>query len=489
MTQDVIALTPHRPDVWHLTAGLLAAGPEAHIDVVEEGALLHLCDQRGHPLATVEAPALIHVPGEAERLLGASARGVPTPVWWTESRASSMSADGPTVARAIAERLALTLDGTVWPPHDAPSTTADDRGGVLDLDMTAVPAPAAAQPAVDVLTDRAAVLLQDRHLVPATAWFTDALRAAVASERTPQLVTPATTRLTRATHALLTQTEGHWIVDDGPGDYYDGFTGIPARWEDGAFAPVLHDGQPFPPVAAFTQPPGLAPSDGHQLTLTFRLCHRPTARLQLGGALDAAWNVLTGRPPAGWGTAEPVAQPWDPEKLTAFARERAPQPTWFVTVGGPDRPLQATTRISRTVKGVEEQTTLVLGGSPGRVPVLDDPREPLRALAERLATEHGLITLLAQRGPGRADLTVPPHHQGAPAPVAFTLGAQETAETGLPHAQCPPAPLTSPHRLGDAARPALHYDLPHNSPASGWQGLDTLLGHLRGGASGTPLTR
>ncbi|GHE07591.1 hypothetical protein GCM10010339_52930 [Streptomyces alanosinicus] len=64
------------------------------------------------------------------------------------------------LAEAFDPRLATLLGGTAW-PSDAPG--ADDPAHPVDTSgITAVPTPAAAQPAVDVLTDKVAVVLQDR---------------------------------------------------------------------------------------------------------------------------------------------------------------------------------------------------------------------------------------------------------------------------------------------------------------------------------------
>lgn len=41
-----------------------------------------------------------------------------------------------------------------------------------------------------MLTDKAAVVLQDRPVVPMTSWLSEVLRATVESERSLQIVTP-----------------------------------------------------------------------------------------------------------------------------------------------------------------------------------------------------------------------------------------------------------------------------------------------------------
>lgn len=89
MTKDMIALTPRMPDPATVLAGLLAGGPDRLLGTGAEGAVIQLCDAQGRPLVSVEAPLLIQVEGEAERLLGAEPPRVP--YWWTEARADRKS--------------------------------------------------------------------------------------------------------------------------------------------------------------------------------------------------------------------------------------------------------------------------------------------------------------------------------------------------------------------------------------------------------------
>ncbi len=79
MTKDVIALTRRMPDPWAMLAGLLSGGPDNLVDTAGEGAVVRLCDEEGRPLVSVEAPLLVQVAGEAERLLGATPP--PLPYW------------------------------------------------------------------------------------------------------------------------------------------------------------------------------------------------------------------------------------------------------------------------------------------------------------------------------------------------------------------------------------------------------------------------
>jgi hypothetical protein len=282
-----------------------------------------------------------------------------------------------------------------------------------------------------------------------------------------------------------------WIVRDERDGYYDGRTGAVLAWQDGMFAPVAspRDSSAASPVAS---PDATVAADGphtplaasfkevedfreRQLALTFRCVHPADDRLVLGGALESVWRELTGEPPAGWGTAEPANLTWSLRRLTDVAYERAPEPTWFVVVGNPDRPGLATVHVRRTKAGVEEEITLAFGYGPDEEP----PLEALPGAAEVLATRHHLQSMLVQLRKARRDLAVPPRFEGPGVPLAFVLGAEEVRE--LPGDRARRTPLAEPPvPLGPKIRPALYYRLP-GDPAdlSGWRDFERLMRHLK----------
>lgn len=471
MTKDVIALTQRMPDPWTMLAGLLSGGPDKLVDRAGEGAVLRLCDDEGRPLVSVEAPLLVQVAGEAERLLGATPPAVP--YWWTEARATTGIEHAEHLAGTFAARLAALADGSAWPPEAAHSVAVVKTEG-----LSVAPTPAAAQPTVDVLTDKVAVVIQDRPVIAMTAWLQDAFRAAAHAELGLQIVTPAHTTLSPAVRDSLSTWPSRWVVRDERDGYYDGLSGAVLAWQDGMFAPVAatdataHD--PRTTVAASYQE--TAATGDRQLAITFRAIHPADDRLVLGGALESIWRELTGEPPAGWGTAEPANLPWSPRQLTDVAHERAPEPTWAVVVGAPGRPGLATMRIHRTKAGVEEHTTLAFGYGPDEEP----PVASLPAVTELLATRHHLQSLLVQMRKARRDLAVPPRFEGPGVPLAFALGAEEVRQMPDDRARHTPLPQP-PVALGPKTRPAMYYPLPGDpSDLSGWQDFERLMRHLKG---------
>ncbi|MEU6260393.1 DUF6177 family protein [Streptomyces sp. NPDC047043] len=464
MTKDVIALTPKMPDLHTLLAGLYSGGPDLTVGARADGAVVQLCAPDGRPLVSIEAPLLIQVPGETTRLLDHAVED--GPVWWTEARASTAIAEAARLAGSFAGRLATVLGGTVWPPEAATTDVVP-----LTTDVSAISVPATSTPAVDVLTNSTAVVIQDRPLVAMTSWLSDALQGAAAADRALQIVTPATARLTLPTRTALRGMPNRWVVQHPEHGYYDGLSGAVLHWKNGTFTPVRDENGTAHVADAFT--PTTTDSSDRQLLLTLRTGHPAAEDLVLGSALEAAFRHLTGAPPAGWSTAEPINLPWNTRELTELARARAPRPTWLTAVGNPERPALATVRVLRTPVGVEEDITLALGYGDDETP----PLHALEDLAAELAAEHGLVTLLTGLRAGRRDLTVPAHLEHPPIPVAFTLGNTEAGRIGPAHAGNPPqGPL--PVRLGPAAEPALHYRLGDGTDPHAWAAFQRLAQHL-----------
>lgn len=330
-----------------------------------------------------------------------------------------------------------------------------------------------AQPAVDLVTERVGVVLQDRPVVSLSAWLSDAIRAVSDDNRALQVVTPATSRLTMALRLKLMHPDSRWVVrePDG-GGYYDGLTGVVLGWDGERFAPTLDENGEGTVSPSFArEPSGL----GWQLLVTARVRHAATASTVVGGAVAALVEELTGASPAGWGTAEPVSQPWREADLTVFARNRAPAPTWLTIVGSTGegvRPMVGSVETHRVPSGLDEAMTVCVSyPDHGELPV-----DSLSAAVDRLAGEYGLVSFLAQAVRGPRDLTSVPHWVGLPAPVGVAVGQDGVRGVGLEVALAPPDQKAI--GIGGAEAPGVYYPLGDGRDQAGWTRYVALLEHL-----------
>jgi len=310
-------------------------------------------------------------------------------------------------------------------------------------------------PACDTITDRVYVVQQDRPVVGLGPGVVDVLVAAGRDERSLQLVTPRTSRLTMPLRLAFAGGDGRWVVRQNGERYFDGLTGEGLQWSGDAFVPCGGG------VAA---PVDEREPTGHQLVLNVQLCHtRPPKAF--GQVVETVCRTMAGGPPAGWGTAEPVAERWRPAELSALAAGRAPQPTLLVIVGGdPRRPMIGTLEVAPAPEGVAETATLAFGCPAGPPSTAE-----LAGLAEALADEYPLSMFFAISRPGRPDLTCQPYEVGTAVPVGMAVGPEAaSAADAAGHAA-----LAGARQIGLARRPTAWFDL-----AGGWDELTRIAGQL-----------
>ena len=123
-------------------------------------------------------------------MLGTSVGTVDTPAWWVEIRATAR--DG---AREVAEQYANTLinrlGGRVW-TSEGVGHPAVSAAQTRAREPTEMPNDLIFSPGVDLITEKVAVVMQDRPVIGMSAWLSDALTSAKVAGRDVQLVTPKT---------------------------------------------------------------------------------------------------------------------------------------------------------------------------------------------------------------------------------------------------------------------------------------------------------
>ncbi|MFF0342965.1 DUF6177 family protein [Kribbella sp. NPDC004875] len=276
-------------------------------------------------------------------------------------------------------------------------------------------------PGVDLITDRVAVVMQDRPVIGMSAWLSDALTSARVENRDVQLVTPKHSRLTWPVRSgLFRGALSRWVVTGDDGEYYDGLNGIRLRWNGDQFlaaAPAVPD-QPTSDM----HPDYVVEEElfGH-LQFTVRVRHKPVDNLLLGEVADRLFTKTTGSGPAGWSTSEPVTQPWSREALTEYCRDRAPSPTWLVVSGQPGAefaPAVGTLEVRRVKSGVDETLTLSVAQSGMEFPNLNLVGEWIDDIADHLE----LVSAMVVGAFGEADGTYRPRFVGMSCPIGMAAG-------------------------------------------------------------------
>lgn len=288
--------------------------------------------------------------------------------------------------------------------------------------------PVTSHPAADVATPQALVIEQDRNVVPLSHWLSDAAVVAQNTKRRLQILTPPYSRITFPLELLIREYRtGQWVVrtSDGSG-FVDGLTGRPLSW-DGAMFAAGGGGTPAPTMSSVRS------LGAGSIELIIETLHPASDTLQLGASMVAAVTALTSAGPTGWGTAEPVSQPWSARELTAFCRTRAPLPTSLVVVGGdPTRGVVGVLTVTRVTTGVLEEVRLT--GPASRVANQDTVQQ----LAHQLATTaRGMLVVVH---PGRVDTTRASGSTMPALPYGVLLGHRALVGYGLDHASRPPLP-------------------------------------------------
>jgi hypothetical protein len=350
----------------------------------------------------------------------------------------------------------------------APPPALGDQGGVA---LTAIEL-LAQHPAVDVLTERVAVVLQDRVVVGLSSWLGDLARACGEAGRMLQVVTGTRSRITFPLRTVLASPGAAWVVAGDAGGYHDGFSGRVLAWDGSGFAPS-GDAEPAP-AFRMERRDGLAPlaaMGSRQLLITATLRHPAAVGTVLGLAAERLLGGLTGAAPSGWGLAEPMTEPWEPAALTAVARERMPRPSVLMLAGGGDRAALGTLRAERSRSSVTESISISVGYDGG------PPIGVLPELVAAVAGDADLVGLLAQVRPGRPDCTFAPTWEGVPVPVGLAVGREGlTAAGGVERALA--APAEGAHLIGTAARRVAWFPLGDGASPESWESLRRVGEHL-----------
>lgn len=460
MSRDVIALLAQSPSRRSLLESLATADPALRIRLVAEGTVVELREDSGRLVLAVQSAQRLATSSEADRLLEQGlADDLPAQPLWVEARGTDLAdVDTLALARRFAQALVERHGGVVWEPESRLSREPWLLGGTD-------------HPAVSAVTEKNAVLVQDRPVVPLSSWLVDALARYGREGLGLQLLTPSGSMLTHSLCTLLSDPNATWVVRTEDGHHYDGFNGLPLTWQDD----VGYVPDPQAPTQDGPHQDFQARQEhitGSHLYVDLQMDHPVSEKLELGEVVELLAERLGEAPPSVWGVAEPLSRAWDTTELTALARERAPGETTALFHGphGSRLTFGGRWRASRTNSGVREHVRFTVGAE-------DDPDlAALVPLVRELAERDGLRSMTVRRAMGRADLFQPPRWAGVSIPVGLAVGPEGVIALGKASALAAPV---KGEAFGPPMTPVVWYRIGDGVEPDSWKRFKSLMRHLR----------
>ena len=331
-------------------------------------------------------------------------------------------------------------------------------------------------PGVDLITEKVAVVMQDRPVIGMSAWLSDALTSAKVAGLDVQLVTPKTSKLTFPVRStLFNGFNARWVITGDDGEYFDGLNGVRLKWNGEQFLPrsTAKPGEPnsdlHPDYVVQEEPFG-------QLQFTVRVRHKPVESLVLGRTAERLFTAATGSGPAGWSTSEPVTQPWSPEAMTEYCRDRAPDPTWLVLAGQPGaefKPAVGTLEARRTSSGLDETVTLAVAQ-----PTMDFPdANKIGEWIDEIADNFELVSAMVMGAYGAADGTYQPRFVGMACPIGMAAGNEAVRASSVDE-MVKVEGISRALAIGPAHAPAIWYPIGDGRNPRDWQKYATLMKKL-----------
>ncbi len=270
-------------------------------------------------------------------------------------------------------------------------------------------------PLIDDVVGTALVVDSASPVVWLTEAFASLLRRAADAGRTVVLRTGQEAAITPALRHALGAYGAAWVVAGPDGRLRDGRTGVAASGvEDFVHVAPELVGAPAPehPV-----------SDGsvRQISIDLTLRHHPERAVDMGSAIEALCHTV-GTCPTRWGTAEPLAVPWDRWVVTQYAKHEAPGVSTSYAVGEGF----SATMTAHLVDGVVVETmsaALTVPEADADPDLADRLFTAVQQVADQVVPVFGVV--MQRRGD--ADHLVRAVSHGEPTPLAVVVGPEAVA--------------------------------------------------------------
>ena len=280
-------------------------------------------------------------------------------------------------------------------------------------------------PLVDFAGDGYVATISDAPLVAATEGFASLAIDAAGVGKRLMLVTTPESRVTFGMLQLLAAIGAAWVVRRADGALRDALTGRAIATFDDAFRPSTTE---MPDAAADYFAP--VPNTQRWLQITVSVNHPPREKTVLGGSVELLAGQLANAVPVAWGVNEPAGLHWNRDNVTRFVRGRMPRESKIYVAGRGEHAMTATVRISRSSRGVTEETKILVALGEDEA-VARTRIEEAPAILGRLADAQSVLVASAFLLRGRADLSIDPVLAAPPVPVAVVLGPRAVQDLAI----------------------------------------------------------
>ncbi|ROP74891.1 DUF6177 family protein [Curtobacterium sp. PhB115] len=247
-------------------------------------------------------------------------------------------------------------------------------------------------------------------------WLTEALasllRRSAAAGRMVVLRTGRESAVTPALRHALGAYGAAWAVADFDGTLRDGRTGVAAS----GIEDFVHRG---PELVGTPSPEHPVSADSvRQISIDLTLRHHAERAIDMGSAIEALCHTV-GTCPTRWGTAEPLAVPWDRWVVTQYAKHEAPGVSTSYAVGEGFSATMTAHLVDRVV--VETMAAVLTVPEENTDPELANRLfDAVQQVADEVVPVFGVV--MQRRGD--ADHLVRAVSHGEPSPLAVVVGPE-----------------------------------------------------------------
>ncbi|MGL4339034.1 MAG: DUF6177 family protein, partial [Rhodoglobus sp.] len=238
-------------------------------------------------------------------------------------------------------------------------------------------------PLADVVGDRWVESWADSARVVLTAGRASLVVQAARAGSRVVFVVPEGARLTFPLLSLMQRAGAEWVTRLPGGGFFSPSQGVVFERPVEVFREGPRAVRPAVGVGSVVRPEGLVEA----VQLSVSVHHQATADVRLGATVEMLSERFCGALPLAWGVHEPMTVVWDRVRLTRLCRSFAPAAVSVWVMGGGDPGFSAMIRVSRSSRGITEETRFMVPHSVGA----GRTEEVTEALLEVVSSQRALF--------------------------------------------------------------------------------------------------